>query len=64
MNRARQLAFADLKEVAAHLGANAVIGVDIDYEIISKRGSMLLVSITGTAVTVTRDAGPDAMLRT
>ena len=62
MNRARQLAFADLKEVAAHLGANAVIGVDIDYEIISKRGSMLLVSITGTAVTVTREAKPEAML--
>ena len=41
-----------------------MIGVDIDYEIISKRGSMLLVSITGTAVTVTREAGPNAMLQT
>ena len=62
MNRARQLAFTDLKEVAASLGANAVIGVDIDYEIISKRGSMLLVSITGTAVTVSRGTAPDAVL--
>ena len=52
MNQARRIAFRDLKETAASLGANAVIGVDIDYEIISKRGSMLMVSITGTAVTV------------
>ena len=50
MNQARRLALADLKQVAASLGANAVIGVDTDYEVITKRGSMLLVSITGAAV--------------
>ena len=60
MNQARRLAFADLREVAASLGANAVIGIDLDYEIIAKRGSMLLVSITGTAVTVRPGTGPDA----
>ena len=58
MNQARRIAFRDLKETAASLGANAVIGVDIDYEIISKRGSMLMVSITGTAVTVTTTHEP------
>ena len=62
MNKARQLAFADLREVAASLGANAVIGVDIDYEVIAKKGSMLLVSITGTAVTVSPEPGPSAVL--
>ena len=60
MNQARRLAFADLRKVAASIGANAVIGVDIDYEVIAKRGSMLLVSITGTAVTVRPGTGPDA----
>lgn len=49
-------------ETAARLGANAVIGVDIDYEVITKRGSMLLVSITGTAVSVAAGTGPDAAL--
>lgn len=38
-------------ETASRLGANAVIGIDIDYQVINKRGSMLMVSITGTAVT-------------
>ena len=62
MNQARRPAFADLKQVAASLGANAVIGVDIDCEVITKRGSMLLVSITGTAVTVAAPTATDAVL--
>ena len=62
MNQARRLAFKDLMETAASLGANAVIGVDIDYEVITKRGSMLLVSITGTAVSVTAGTGADTAL--
>jgi uncharacterized protein YbjQ (UPF0145 family) len=35
---------------AQELGANAVIGVDIDYETVGDRGSMLMVSASGTAV--------------
>lgn len=49
-------------ETAASLGANAVVGVDIDYEVITKRGSMLLVSITGTAVSVVAGTGADTAL--
>ena len=49
-------------EVAGGLGANAVIGVDVDYEVISKRGSMLLVSISGTAVTIEPAIQADATL--
>ena len=54
MNEARRIAFDELMQTASNLGANAVIGVDIDYEVIAKKGSMLMVSITGTAVTAVR----------
>lgn len=61
MHRARRLAFADPRAIAAGLGANAVAGADSDYEVIAKKGSMLLVSITGTAVTVRAGTGPDTV---
>ena len=47
---AREQAFHEMEEEANSLGGNAVIGVDIDYEVIGKEGSMLMVSISGTAV--------------
>jgi len=50
MARARRTAFADMEERAVELGANAVIGIDIDYEVIGKDGSMMMVSVSGTAV--------------
>ncbi|TNI80877.1 hypothetical protein CF116_07585 [Aeromonas veronii] len=50
--RAREIAFDELKERAASLGANAVVGIDIDYEVVGQNGSMLMVSISGTAVVV------------
>ena len=37
---------------AAALGANAVIAVDLDYETVGQNGSMLMVSVSGTAVTI------------
>ena len=51
--QARQLALADLSEQAAALGADAVIGVDLDYETVGQSGSMLMVSASGTAVRLT-----------
>ena len=42
----------ELEARAAKLGANAVVGVDIDYEVVGKDGSMLMVSVSGTAVVV------------
>jgi uncharacterized protein YbjQ (UPF0145 family) len=39
-----------MENEAPELGANAVIGVDIDYETVGERGSMLMVSASGTAV--------------
>ena len=54
LRQARETAIEELKENAAALGADAVIGIDIDYENIStgSSGSMLMVSASGTAVTL------------
>jgi uncharacterized protein YbjQ (UPF0145 family) len=49
---ARRQALAEMENEAAKLGGNAVIGVDIDYEVIGANGSMLMVSCSGTAVVV------------
>ena len=50
LKSARESAFAELEAAAANVGANAVVGVDIDYEMIGKAGSMMMVSVSGTAV--------------
>lgn len=52
LQRARKEALAEMEGEAARLGGNAVIGVDIDYEVIGRSGSMLMVSCSGTAVVV------------
>ncbi len=50
--RARKIAFSEMAERAHELGGNAVVGIDIDYESVGAQGSMLMVSVSGTAVTV------------
>ncbi|MEA3264814.1 MAG: heavy metal-binding domain-containing protein [Pseudomonadota bacterium] len=50
--RARLQALDEMKQFAAGLGGNAVVGVDLDYEVLGANGSMLMVSVTGTAVVV------------
>ena len=50
--RARMQALEEMKQFAAGLGGNAVVGVDLDYEVLGANGSMLMVSATGTAVVV------------
>lgn len=52
LNEARATALAEMEEKAKSLGANAVVGIDIDYETIGQSGSMLMVSVSGTAVTI------------
>jgi uncharacterized protein YbjQ (UPF0145 family) len=54
LRKAKQEAIEDLLDQARGLGANAVIGVDLDYETIQVQdgGSMLMVSVSGTAVTI------------
>ena len=53
---ARELAMYEINLQAEELGADAILGIDIDYEVIgTKGGSMLMVSISGTAVSLTRN---------
>ena len=52
LGEARKIAFAEMEAKAKALGANAVVGIDLDYEVIGQNGSMLMVSASGTAVSV------------
>ena len=49
--KARENAIAEMCERAARLGANAVVGVDVDYEVLGTNNNMLMVISSGTAVT-------------
>jgi uncharacterized protein YbjQ (UPF0145 family) len=50
--KAKQLALDEMQRAAAAMGANAIIGIDIDYEALGSGGSMLMVCVSGTAVLV------------
>ncbi|HCS63377.1 MAG TPA: hypothetical protein DIW64_04450 [Cellvibrio sp.] len=50
LQKAREIALQELQDRARELGANAVVGIDLDYEVIGQNGSMLMVSASGTAV--------------
>ncbi|MCY3765770.1 MAG: heavy metal-binding domain-containing protein [Gemmatimonadetes bacterium] len=49
LKQAREIAFSEMEEAARQEGANAVVGIDLDYEVVGD-GSMLMVSVSGTAV--------------
>ncbi len=50
LQKARTLAMEELEERAQALGANAVVGIDLDYEVLGQENGMLMVSASGTAV--------------
>jgi uncharacterized protein YbjQ (UPF0145 family) len=52
LGRARDIAFQELETEARAMGANAIVGIDIDYEVIGMKGGMMMVSVSGTAVKV------------
>ncbi len=52
LGKARRIAFSELEAKAAEIGANAVVGIDLDYETVGAQGGMLMVSVSGTAVTL------------
>lgn len=52
LRKAREIAFQELEDSAKDLGANAVVGIDIDYEVLGEKNGMLMVSVSGTAVRV------------
>ena len=47
---AREAALREMTERAKNMGANAVVGVDIDYEVLGESGNMIMVTASGTAV--------------
>jgi uncharacterized protein YbjQ (UPF0145 family) len=50
LRRAKEIALEEMVESAKNLGANAIVGVDLDYETLGQGGNMLMVSASGTAV--------------
>lgn len=54
LGKAREIALAELEDWAEELGANAVVGIDIDYESFGQSNGMMMVSATGTAVIIER----------
>lgn len=52
LTRARDLALQEMDSRAAQMGANAILGVDLDYEVLGQKNGMLMVSASGTAVVI------------
>jgi len=52
MEDAKNQALKELETKALRLGANAIVGIDLDFETIGSSGSMLMVSASGTAVRI------------
>ena len=50
LGEAREVAMKEMQEQASALGANGVIGIDLDYEVLGQNNGMLMVSVSGTAV--------------
>jgi len=52
LREAKELALREMSERAAAMGANAIVGIDLDYETVLAQGSMLMVTCSGTAVRI------------
>ena len=52
LREAKDTALAEMQERASQLRANAIVGIDIDYETVGQSGSMLMVAVSGTAVVI------------
>jgi uncharacterized protein YbjQ (UPF0145 family) len=50
LRNAREVAMAEMAANAQAVGANAVVGIDLDYEVLGQNNGMLMVSVSGTAV--------------
>jgi len=50
MGNARAIAFEEMETAARSIGANGIVGIDIDYEVVGQQGGMMMVSVSGTAV--------------
>lgn len=52
LREAKDTALAEMQERASRMGANAIVGIDIDYETVGQSGSMLMVAVSSTAVLI------------
>ena len=52
VRKAKDSALAELQQRAAQKGANAIVGIDLDYETVGANGGMLMVTVSGTAVVI------------
>ena len=52
LQKAREIALKELEQRAQAMGANAVVAVDLDYEVLGQSNGMLMVAVSGTAVVV------------
>lgn len=52
LQEARETAISEMGQRAQMTGANGVVGIDVDYEVVGQSGSMLMVSVSGTAVVI------------
>jgi uncharacterized protein YbjQ (UPF0145 family) len=52
LKEAQQIALSEMEERAQALGANAIVGVDMDYEVLGAKNGMLMVNVNGTAVVI------------
>ncbi|MBL8351561.1 MAG: heavy metal-binding domain-containing protein [Burkholderiaceae bacterium] len=50
LSGARDAALADMKEAAKELGADGIVGIDFDYEVLGETNGMMMVAVSGTAV--------------
>ena len=58
LRQARDIAIGDMVEEARSMGADAVVGVDLDYETVGADNGMMMVSASGTAVKLADGGGP------
>jgi uncharacterized protein YbjQ (UPF0145 family) len=52
LGRAREIALDEMQQKAKELGANAIVGIDLDYEVLGQASGMLMVNASGTAVVI------------
>jgi uncharacterized protein YbjQ (UPF0145 family) len=50
LDEARKVAMSEMEQRASEMGANAVIAIDLDYEVLGQNNGMLMVAVSGTAV--------------
>jgi len=62
LRKAKQAAMKELIERAEELGANAIAGIDLDFETVGGSGSMLMVTASGTAVRIAESAAADGQV--